>query len=201
MTAAKKLNLTPEEEYLASELTSEIKHEYLGGVVYAMAGARNQHNRIATRILGTLFGRLSGKPCQPCNSDTKIRIRMPGHTRYYYPDASVVCRPNPEGDSFEDQPVAVFEVLSPGTRRIDEGEKKDAYLTIASLAVYALIEQSMPMIVIYRRMDQQFIPEVYEGIDAVIPLPAIGVDLPLAEIYQGMNFPPEADEADEGNAQ
>jgi Uma2 family endonuclease len=201
MTAAKKLNLTAEDDYLASELTSEIKHEYLGGVVYAMAGARNQHNRIATRILGTLFGQLRGKPCQPCNSDTKIRIRMPGHTRYYYPDASVVCEPNPQGDSFEDQPVAVFEVLSPATRRIDEGEKKDAYLTIPSLAVYAMIEQSRPTIVIYRRTDRHFIPEVYEGIDAVVPLPEIGVDLPLAGIYQGMNFPPEADVADEGDTQ
>ena len=74
---------------------------------------------------------------------------MQGHTRYYYPDASVVCQPNPESDSFEDQPRAVFEVLSQGTRRIDEGEKKDAYLTIPSLAVYALVEQSTPAIVVF----------------------------------------------------
>jgi len=124
---------------------------------------------------------------------------MPGHTRYYYPDASVVCQPNPQGDSFENQPVAVFEVLSRGTRRIDEGEKKDAHLTIPSLAVYALIEQSTPTIVIYRRTDQQFIPEVYEGIDAVVPLSEIGVELPLADIYQGMEFPPEVPEADESD--
>ena len=201
MTAAKKLNLISEQEYLASELTSEIKHEYLGGVVYAMAGARNQHNRIAVRVLGTLFGRLTGKPCQPCNSDTKIRIPMPGHTRFYYPDVSVVCEPNPQADSFEDQPVVVFEVLSRATRRIDEGEKKDAYLTIPSLAVYALVEQSTPSIVIYRRKDQQFVAEVYEGIDAVVPLPEIGVDLPLMDIYQGMSLAPDADETDEGNEQ
>jgi Uma2 family endonuclease len=199
MTAAQKLNLISEDAYLASELASEVKHEYLGGVVYAMAGARNQHNRIAGRIFGMLFGRLTGKRCQPCNSDTKIRIRMPGHTRYYYPDASVVCRQNPQGDSFEDQPAAVFEVLSRSTRRIDEGEKKDAYLTIPTLSVYALIEQSRPAIVIYRRIDQQFLPEVYEGIDAVVPLPEIGADLPLAEIYQGMSFTPEAEVSEEGN--
>ena len=126
---------------------------------------------------------------------------MPGHTRYYYPDASVVCQPNPPGDSFEDQPVAVFEVLSRATRRIDEGEKKDAYLTIPSLAVYALIEQSTPAVIIYRRTGQQFTPEVYDGIDAVVPLPEIGVDLPLAEIYQGIQFSPEAEESDEGNAE
>jgi len=199
MTAAKKLNLTSEQEYLASELKSEVKHEYLGGVVYAMAGARNRHNRIAGRIFGTLFGQLRGNPCQPCDADTKIRIRMPGHTRFYYPDASVVRQPNPESDSFEDQPRVIFEVLSRGTRRIDEGEKKDAYLTIPSLTVYAMVEQSTPAVVIYRRTNQQFVPEVYEGIDAVLPLPEIGVDLPLAEIYQGMKFPPDVDESDEGS--
>ena len=197
MTAAKKLNLRSEDEYLASELKSEIKHEYLGGVVYAMAGARNRHNRIAGKIFGTLFGRLRGNPCQPCDADAKIRIRMPGHTRYYYPDASVVCQPNPESDSFEDQPRAIFEVLSQGTRRIDEGEKKDAYLTIPSLAVYALVEQATPAVVVYRRTDQGFVPEAYEGIDAVLPLPEIGTGLPLAEIYQGMKFPPEVNETDE----
>jgi len=201
MTAAKKLNLTSEAEYLASELKSEVKHEYLGGVVYAMAGARNRHNRIAGSIFGTLFGRLRGQPCQPCDSDTKIRVRMPRQTRYYYPDASVVCQPNPEAVSFEDQPRAIFEVLSRGTRRIDEGEKKDAYLTIPSLAVYVLVEQSLPSIVVYRRTHQEFVPELYEGIDAILPLPEIGTDLPLAEIYQGMKFPPEVDETDEGSGQ
>ena len=201
MTAVKKLNLTSESDYLAAELKSELKHEYLGGVVYAMAGARNRHNRIAGRIFGTLFGQMKGNPCQPCDANTKIRIRMPGHTRYYYPDASVVCQANPESDSFEDQPRAIFEVLSRGTRRIDEGEKKDAYLTIPSLAVYALVEQAIPTVVVYRRTDQQWVSEVYEGIDAVLPLPEIGVDLPLAEIYQGMNFPPEVDEADEQSVQ
>jgi Uma2 family endonuclease len=199
MTAAKTPNLTSEAEYLASELTSDIKHEYLGGVVYAMAGARNRHNRIAGRIFGTLFGRLAGKPCQPCDSDTKIRVRMPGHVKFYYPDASVVCEPNPESDSFEDQPRIVFEVLSRGTRRIDEGEKKDSYLTIPSLAVYALVEQTAPVVVVHRRTDQKFVAEVYEGIDAVVPLPEIGVELPLAEIYQGMRFAPEVEESDEGD--
>jgi len=200
MTAAKKLSLTSEDEYLASELKSDVKHEYLGGVVYAMAGARNRHNRIAGRIFGTLFSRLTAKPCQPCDADTKIRVRMPGDTRYYYPDTSVVCQPNPERDSFEDQPRVVFEVLSLSTRRVDEGEKKDAYLTIPSLAVYALVGQWKPVIVVFRRTNGEFVPEVYEGIDAVLPLPEIGVDLPLAEIYQGMKFPPEVDESDEGNA-
>src|SRR5947199_6506077 len=105
MSTAKKLNLVSVEDYLAGELDSPIKHEYLGGVVYAMAGARNLHNRIATNALGALHARLRGRPCQPFNSDTKIRVRLPTQTRFYYRDASVVCRPNPDQDSYQDEPA------------------------------------------------------------------------------------------------
>src|SRR5262249_57886347 len=135
MSTAKQLNLVSAENYLAGELISPIKHEYVGGAVYATAGARNAHNLIATNALGALHARLRGKPCRPFNSDTKIRVRLPTQVRFYYPDVSVVCRPNPQTDSFQDEPAVLFEVLARGTRRIDEGEKRDAYVTIPSLAV------------------------------------------------------------------
>src|ERR1700730_17860537 len=109
-----------------------------------MAGARNVHYVIAGNTYAALHNKLRGRPCRPFNSDTKIRVHLPGHVRFYYPDASVSCRPNPPNDSFQDEPAALFEVLSRGTRRIDEGEKKDAYCTIPSLAVYLLIEQDAP---------------------------------------------------------
>ena len=147
MTAVKKLTLVSIEDYLAGELVSPVKHEYLGGVVYAMAGARNLHNRIASNVLGSLHGRLRARPCQPFNSDTKIRVRLPTQTRFYYPDVSVICRPNLPTDSFQDEPAVIFEVLSEQTRRADEGEKKDAYLTIPSLSVYVLLEQETPAVV------------------------------------------------------
>ena len=66
---------------------------------------------------------------------TKVRIQLPSQIRFYYPDVSVICRSNPPNDSFQDEPVLVVEVLSRKTRRIEEGEKKDAYLTIPSLSV------------------------------------------------------------------
>ena len=125
MTAAEKLNLISVEDYLAGELISPVKHEYLDGVVYAPAGARNAHNLIASNTLVALGSLLRGLRCRPFNSDTKIRIRLPAQVRFYYPDASVICRPNPQTDSFQDEPAALFEVLSRRTRRIDEGEKKD----------------------------------------------------------------------------
>jgi Uma2 family endonuclease len=95
MSAAPKRTPICVEEYLAGELDSPIKHEYLGGVVHAKAGACNQHNRIAGNTFLALGIRLRGKPCQPWNADTKIRVRLPSHVRFYYPDASVVCKPNP----------------------------------------------------------------------------------------------------------
>src|SRR3954468_988156 len=104
MTAAKKLNLISVDDYLAGELVSPIKHEYVGGVVYAMAGARNVHNLFTSNIHGFLHGRLRGKRCRAYNSDTKVRVRLPFQTRFYYPDVPVVCRPNPQSDSFQDDP-------------------------------------------------------------------------------------------------
>lgn len=100
------------EEYLAGELSSFVKHEYLGGVIYTMAGGRNAHNLIASNLLVALGARLRGKVCGAYNSDTKIRIRLPSEVRFYYPDASVICRSNPAADSFQDEPVLVAEVIS-----------------------------------------------------------------------------------------
>src|SRR5712692_6335754 len=148
MSTAEKLNLVSVEDYLAGELISPVKHEYLGGVVYAMAGARNAHNLIASNTLGALHTRLRGRRCRPFNSDTKIRIRLPSQVRFYYPEVSVICRPNPQTDSFQDEPVVLVEVLSRRTRRIDEGEKKDAYLKISSLDVYVLVEQETAAVVV-----------------------------------------------------
>lgn len=181
------------EDYLEGELISPIKHEYVGGVVYAMAGARNLHNLIATNLLVALGSRLRGKPCRAYNSDTKVRIPARSKTRFYYPDASVVCRPNPRDDSFQDQPVVVAEVLSESTRRIDEGEKQDAYLTLPSLRVYLLIEQDRPLVWVYRRGPSGFTREVYHEAGAVLPLGEIATELPLADLYDEVTFPPEAE--------
>jgi Uma2 family endonuclease len=190
MSASRRFDLVSVDDYLAGELVSPVKHEYLGGVVYAMAGAANAHNLIASNALGALHARLRGKPCRAYNSDTKVRVLLPGHVRFYYTDLSVVCRPNPPTDSFHDEPAAIVEVLSDSTRRTDEGEKRDAYLTLPSLRVYLLVEPDAPAVVAFRRAGQQFVREVYQGLDAVVPLAEVGADLPLAEVYEAVDFPP-----------
>jgi Uma2 family endonuclease len=198
MSAARKRQLVSVEDYLAGELDSPVKHEYVGGVVYAMAGVKIPHDVIAVNITSNLHQRLKPRrPCRPFSSDTKIRIRLLTHWRFYYPDASVICRSNPSDDSFQDEPVAIFEVLSKGTRRIDEGEKKDAYLTIGSLCTYLLVEQELPLVVVHRRTEHGFIREEFEGLEAVIPFPELETELPLVEMYEGVEFAPEIDNPNE----
>jgi Uma2 family endonuclease len=192
-----KLRLVSIEDYLESESNSPTKHEYLGGVVYAMAGARIVHNVITLNISAALVNRLDGKRCQPYNSENKIRIQLPTQTRFYYPDVSVVCESNPWTDSFQDKPAVIFEVLSEKTRRIDSGEKREAYLTIPSLALYVMVEQHFPAGIVYRRSANGFDREVYEGLESVLPLKEIGIDLPFSEIYKNVKFNLETEAADE----
>lgn len=188
MSAAERWELVSENDYLARELLSDQKHEYVAGVIYAMAGAKNRHNKVVMNCTGSLFSRLRGKKCEPFNSDTKVRIRQESGTRFYYPDAMVVCSSNSEDDSFQDSPEVIIEVLSDSTRRIDEGEKKDAYLTIPRLGVYLLVEQESPLVIVFRRSVDGIGREVYQGLDITIPLPEIDAELPLSEIYDGIKF-------------
>jgi Uma2 family endonuclease len=179
-------HLVSVEDYLEGELTAAEKHEYLGGMVYAMAGATNAHNRIATNALGILHAQLRGKKCQPFNSDTKVRVLLPTHTRFYYPDAMVVCRQNPADEHFQDEPAVIIEVISESTRRTDGQEKREAYLAIPSLRAYLLIESNAPEVVVWRRASQGFAREVHAGREAVIELPEIEARLPLGEVYEGI---------------
>lgn len=196
MHAALKLNFVSVEDYLEGELSSPIKHEYLGGVVHAMVGARNAHNMIATNILFSTYSQLPNTPCRPFTSDTKIRIQLSNQVRFYYPDVSIICDPNPQSDSFQDHPKVIFEVLSKSTRRADRHEKRDAYQTIPTLCVYVLVEQEIPAVIVYRRTEREFVLEAYHGLDAVLPLNEVGIKLPLVEIYRGVEFIPEESDDD-----
>ena len=185
MTALKQPNSLTIAEYLAGEELGGVKHEYLGGTVHAMAGASNQHNAIAVNALGFLMAKLRGKSCRPFNSDTKVRIEYPDHTRFYYPDVMVVCHPNPRTDHFQDQPVVVIEVLSDSTRRTDLGEKRDAYLTISSLKVLIFVEPDSHEVIVHRRRSEGgFAVEAYGDLNEIIHLPEIDANLSLAELYE-----------------
>ena len=193
MSAAEKWHFVTVEDYLAEEEVSPVKREYRDGIVYDMAGARNVHNDVAGNGFASFHAQLRGKPCKPCNSETKVRIRLTTGTRFYYPDAFVVCDPNPPNDTYHDSPVVVLEVTSPSTRRVDLGEKKDAYLAIPTLMVYLVAESTEPVVQVYRRSPNgDFHRELSIGLEAIIPLPEIDVSLALADLYKGIDFEAEA---------
>jgi Uma2 family endonuclease len=101
----------------------------------------------------------------------------------------VVCEPNSPADHFQERPVVVIEVLSESTRRTDLSEKRDAYFAIPSLKVLMLVESDSRSVTIYRRKPGDgFAAELYEGPAAVIPLPEIDAELPLAELYERAGF-------------
>ena len=177
------------EDYLEGELVAQVKHEYLGGEVHAMADGSNRHNKVGGNAYLAFGVSLRGKPCRPFNSDTKVRIQLFNHTSFYYPDAMVVCDQNRDEDQWQDRPVVIVEVLSESTRRTDLAEKREAYLTIPSLMVLILVEANEPALAVHRRSaDGGFVREDYAGLDAVVPLPEIESELPLAEIYEGVEF-------------
>lgn len=188
MTAAKNIELVSIDDYLAGELASETRHEYSGGYVYAMAGAKNVHNRIASNFLAAVHARLRGMPCEAFNSDTKVRVKLPTHTRFYYPDGMVVCNANDPQDSFQDRPVVITEVVSESTRRIDENEKREAYQAIPTLDYYLVVETDSPKVVVHRRTPEGFVSGMYEGLKATVPLPTIEIDLPLGELFERVEF-------------
>ena len=177
------------EDYLAGELISETKHEYLGGTVHAMSGGKLRHGKAAMNTARDLGNSLEGKPCKVFNNDNKVRIVLPGDTRFYYPDAMVACGPTDDEALFLDQPVVVVEVLSLSTYRNDIGEKRDAYLTIPSLKVYLTVDPSKPLVKADRRRERSgFDQEIYQDLSEVIPLSEIECRLPLAAIYSGISL-------------
>ncbi|WP_367870382.1 Uma2 family endonuclease [Luteolibacter sp. Populi] len=177
------------EDYLAGEDCSETKHEFIGGAVYAMADGTNDHAAISANAVGALGGLLRGKPCRPFTCNAKVRIEYPDHTRFYYPDAQVVCLGNPGSDRFQEYPAVIIEVLNDSTRRIDLSEKRDAYLTIPSLKVLLLVDSERPYVLAHRRRGEGgFAGEEWQGLDAVIPLPEIEAELALADLYERIAF-------------
>lgn len=188
MNALDKSRFYKAEEYLQLEADSAEKHEFVAGSVYAMSGGRNVHQLISTNATVALAGHLRGGPCRAYNSDTKIRIRLPGHMRFYYPDASVICRENSQRDSFQDEPALILEVLSDSTRRIDLSEKKDAYLSIPSLLLYLVCETEAAAVTLWRRSEEGFLKESWQGLDARIPIPELQIELALAELYEAVEF-------------
>ena len=189
LTVSESCSITVE-EFLAREPFSDIKYEYLGGVLYAMAGASEAHNIIAMNLYSALHARLRGKPCQPFGSDMKLKLRpAAGDTYFYYPDAMIACDPTDSGHGWRERPAVLFEIISEDTRQIDEREKRLAYRQLASLQAYVRIEQTRAEVAVESRAgDEGWRTERLSGLDTVVRLKAVGIALPLAELYERLKL-------------
>ena len=166
-----------EQEYLHGELLSDIKHEYIDGVVFAMSGASANHNVLTGNVFGELRNHLKGKPCRPFTSDMKVKVG----TKYFYPDVLVDCADFSGQDHFTQSPVLIVEVLSKSTQQYDKTLKLKSYLQIKSLQEYILIEQDKAEIQVLRR-SQGWQPSYYFLGDTV-SFESVGLSVSVEDIY------------------
>ena len=181
-------------EYLAGELESALRHEYVQGEVYAFAGASDRHNRIALNIASRLNAHLESDSCEVFMSNMKVRVSA---DVFYYPDVVVTCDP-PGGDAyFRAAPRLIVEVISPTTERLDRHEKMLAYKGVRSLQEYVLVMQDAMMVEIHRRREKQWKVETLGGAQEVLRLTSLNLGLTLGEVYRNVRLPELT--ADEGS--
>lgn len=183
-STAQELYITPE-EYLRLERASTIKHEYLAGRVYAMAGASPRHVFIAANVGGELYLQLKGKPCRTCGSD--IRLQIPVTGLYTYPDAAIVCGAPQYADEQQEtlaNPMVVVEVLSPSSEAYDRGDKFEHYKSVESLTDYILIAQNTYRVEhAVRQPDGQWTTTEYSDLQSAVTIASIACHLRLSDIY------------------
>jgi len=178
-------------EFLVWEERQELRYEFDGVLPVAMTGGTAGHATIQRNLVLAVGGRLRGKSCQFYGSDLKIQV-ADDHIRY--PDGMVVCSAIARTAKVVHDPVVIFEVLSSSTAATDRIVKAREYQATPSVKRYVMLEQDTAAAVVFRRTEGGFVREVYEGLDAVLPLGEIGIDLPLAEIYEAVEFTPEPPE-------
>lgn len=186
------------EEYFRIADDSEQKLEYIDGDVVAMAGGTYNHSLITANVTGELRQLLKGKPCRVLESN--LRVGIPNNLRFMYPDVPVVCG-KPEFDPRDRKnltlvnPRLVVEVLSPGTERNDRGEKFTRYRELASLQEYVLVSQNRAQVeTFFRQSDGTWLLTPYAGMGTIVRLRSLEIQLPMTEIYSGVEFPPEEED-------
>lgn len=190
MTAQPRSYLTSE-EYLALERAGDVRHEYVAGAVYAMAGGSARHNRIAGSAYAALYAQLRRRNCTIYPSDMRVRVIQTG--LYTYPDITIVCGNEQFEDAKEDtllNPTIIIEILSPSTEKYDRGKKFQHYRTILSLREYVLIAQDDYHIERFvRQSDNTWVFSEATSREDKIDLTSIQCVLLLEEVYEKVEFP------------
>jgi Uma2 family endonuclease len=186
---------TPE-EYLRAERDSQQKHEYYHGEVFAMAEGTPDHSLAIANVTRELGNRLKGGPCRVYESN--LRVRIPRTTLYTYPDVTFICgeRQFDPLDANKEtvlNPAVVVEVLSPTTESWDRGGKFQNYREVDSLREYVLVSWDKALVETFlRQSDGTWVMNPTAGRDAIAPLKSLGIELPLAEIYDGVELPAQS---------
>jgi Uma2 family endonuclease len=173
-----------EEEYLAGEPRSAVKHEYFDGRVWAMAGATDSHEMVSGNFFLALGNHLRGKGCRVYKSDMKVRLTLAGKPLFYYPDVMVACDPDEKHPLYRERPRLIVEVLSEDEDK-DLVEKLLAYQRIASLEEYVVASQraEAPMVKIFRRAEGWEPGEEHTGTNAEFELRSVGLKLRMADLF------------------
>lgn len=187
MAVARKKIYTPE-EYLKMEERSEIRHEFVNGEIYAMAGTTTKHNEIAGNIYLALRQRSANKPCRSFITDVRVQIKKAN--AYAYPDVMLVCGKveyEAERQDVVTNPIVIFEVLSDSTREYDHTRKFQMYRKLASLQEYVMVEQDHVSVECFRRIESGlWVFEGYESLRETLRLKSVELGIPLATIYGGV---------------
>jgi Uma2 family endonuclease len=171
-------------EFLAWEDRQELRYEFDGFRPVAMTGGTANHSSIQGNLGAALIPRLRGKPSRFFTADMKF-LTAEGTSRYA--DGMVVCSPVDGKATWVDSPTVVFEVLSPSTAKTDRIEKAREYEATPSVQRYVMLEQDAPQAVVYRRDGDRWTHDILLA-DAVLAMPEIGVEFPLAELFEGLAF-------------
>jgi Uma2 family endonuclease len=172
----------PVEEYLAAEAESEVRHEYLGGLVYAMAGETRDHNTILLNLAAMLREKLRGGPCNVYASGIRVNLFIRSDEYYYYPDVVVTCEKRDTDKRVVRYPKLIVEVLSESTERIDRREKFFAYTNLDSLEEYLLVPQDIRELTVFRRANDW----KAETFNDSLHLESLNIDLPISSVYEGI---------------
>jgi Uma2 family endonuclease len=188
--SSQRTTLLSPEEYLELERRAERKSEYFQGEMFAMAGASYEHVTIAGNLFYELKLRLKATPCRAFSSELRLRVAPNG--LYTYPDVMVICGDPQFADERRDtvvNPILIVEVLSESTEAFDRGKKFAQYRALPSVLEYVMIAQDAPRIEQYlRQPDGHWLLAETSGRDANIRLASIDCVLPLAEIYDEIDF-------------
>jgi Uma2 family endonuclease len=178
-------------EYLEMERLSEIRHEYVNGRMYEMSGGSDAHHLIAMNVLGALLNQTRNRPCRVYHADARVKVSPTG--MYTYPDISALCG-EPQLENFKGvdtllNPSVIFEVLSRTTELYDRGDKFEHYSRLESLQEYVLVSQHRMRVEQFVREGAKWQLSDLTNEQALLKLAPIGCEIPLAEIYRGVEFP------------